>query len=98
MPGILDYENLEDEAEAEESSELDAYGFEIVDEDEDEEDEATPEAAEQAPTVAVHVPYRDDDPVRAYLREIVKVSLLTAEQESRWPSASSGATPPRAGS
>ncbi len=80
MPGILDYENLEDEAEAEESSELDAYGFEIVDEDEDEEDEAEA-TAEAAPTVAVHVPYRDDDPVRAYLREIVKVSLLTAEQE-----------------
>ena len=67
--------NLEDEADAEESRELDAYGFELVDEAEEEEAEATPEAAEEAPTVAVHVPYRDDDPVRAYLREIVKVPL-----------------------
>jgi RNA polymerase primary sigma factor len=81
MPGILEYENLEDEADAEESPELDAYGFELVDEAEDDEAEATPEAAEEAPTVAVHVPYRDDDPVRAYLREIVKVPLLTGEQE-----------------
>src|SRR5689334_12522682 len=81
MPGILDYENLEDEADAEDSRELDAYGFELVDEAEEDEAEATEERAEEAPTVAVHVPYRDDDPVRAYLREIVKVPLLTAEQE-----------------
>src|SRR4051812_8774583 len=81
MPGILEYENLEDEADAEDSRELDAYGFELVDEDEEDEAEATTESAEEAPTAAVHVPYRDDDPVRAYLREIVKVPLLTGEQE-----------------
>jgi RNA polymerase primary sigma factor len=83
MPGILDYDHLEDEADAEDSRELDAYGFELVDEAEEEDEdeaEAAP-VAEERPTVAVHVPYRDDDPVRAYLREIVKVPLLTAEQE-----------------
>src|SRR4051794_14753865 len=82
MPGILEYENVEDETEAEDSRELDAYGFELVDDEAEDDDEAeTTSAAEEQPTVAVHVPYRDDDPVRAYLREIVKVPLLTGEQE-----------------
>jgi len=56
----------------------DRLGFEVVDaEDEDDEDEEE----EGRPTIDVGVRHREYDPVRAYLREIGKVTLLTAEEE-----------------
>jgi len=84
----LHIEHMEDDAETIAKRGLDAYGFELVDEADDDdapavagEIEDDDEDAVEAPTVAVHVPFREDDPVRAYLREIVKVPLLTGEQE-----------------
>jgi RNA polymerase primary sigma factor len=62
---------------------FDTNGFEIVaDEPEDDEEEAEEaEVAGSKPSIDVTVRHRSHDPVRAYLREIGKVSLLTAEME-----------------
>jgi len=75
-------DDMEDVVEPKAGRGLDAYGFELVTNDEDDEADAEDEAEEESgATVDVNVRYRDHDPVRAYLREIVKVPLLTAEQE-----------------
>ena len=67
-------DDMEDVVEPKAGRGLDAYGFELVtsDEDDEVEDEAEAEAEEEGATVDVNVRYRDHDPVRAYLREIVK--------------------------
>src|SRR3954447_16649335 len=75
---------MEDVVEPRADRGLDAYGFELVTTEEDDEAEASAEeedSEDDGATVDVNVRYRDHDPVRAYLREIVKVPLLTAEQE-----------------
>src|SRR3954454_2111205 len=77
-------DDMEDVVESKAGPGLDPYGFELVttnDEDEEAEASAEEDAEEEGTTVDVNVRYRDHDPVRAYLREIVKVPLLTGEQE-----------------
>ena len=71
---------------------LEVIGFDAV--DEEEEDEVFEDAGGPAagPTIDVNVRHRDHDPVRAYLREIGKVPLLTARRRSPSRSASSAAT------
>jgi RNA polymerase primary sigma factor len=77
------FDDMEDVVEPKAGPGLDAYGFELVTNDEDDEAEShvEEESEDDGATVDVNVRYRDHDPVRAYLREIVKVPLLTAEQE-----------------
>jgi len=76
-------DDMEDVVEPKADHGLDAYGFELVASDEDDEAEGhvEEESEDEGATIDVNVRYRDHDPVRAYLREIVKVPLLTAEQE-----------------
>jgi RNA polymerase primary sigma factor len=81
LSGILPSAEPEDEERP--KAAFDANGFEIVaDEPDDDEDEAEEaEASDGRPSIDVTVRHRSHDPVRAYLREIGKVSLLTAEME-----------------
>jgi RNA polymerase primary sigma factor len=80
LSGLVPGAEPEDEEAAKPA--FDTNGFEIVAEDAEEEDEAEEaEAAGDRPSIDVTVRHRSHDPVRAYLREIGKVSLLTAEME-----------------
>src|SRR4051812_18589479 len=82
LSGILSGAEPEDE-EQQPAAAFDANGFEIVAEEPEEEEEEAEEAeaAGSKPSIDVTVRHRSHDPVRAYLREIGKVSLLTAEME-----------------
>jgi RNA polymerase primary sigma factor len=81
LSGILPGAEPEDE-EQPAAAAFDTNGFEIVVEESEEEDEAEEaEAPGDRPSIDVTVRHRSHDPVRAYLREIGKVSLLTAELE-----------------
>ena len=81
--GLLGGDHPTDDLEA---APEDPHGFEVIsvvadDEDEDDEDEVAETAAEGKATIDVTVRHRAHDPVRAYLREIGKVRLLTAAEE-----------------
>ena len=70
---------LADDGDDEEAPTRDAHGFEVITvEDDDDEEEAE---VEGPATIDVNVRHRAHDPVRAYLREIGRVQLLTAAEE-----------------
>src|SRR4051812_40554953 len=69
---------MADTDDEEETPSRDAHGFEVITVEDDEEEEPEVEAG---PTIDVTVRHRAHDPVRAYLREIGRVPLLTAAGE-----------------
>jgi RNA polymerase primary sigma factor len=81
VPSLLEAAVPVDDEEVPAVNGFDAHGFEIVADEEEEDEEEAAEASSAGPSIDVTVRHRAHDPVRAYLREIGKVQLLTAEEE-----------------